>query len=265
MDNLRWYGASPFQVAVIHGGPGAPGEMAPVARELSNICGVLEPLQTADTLDGQVMELKSVLEERAALPVILLGFSYGAMLSFILAARYPALVKKIIMVGSGVFEGKYAAGIMSVRLGRLPAVERVKAQSLLEALDKSGSLDKNQAFATLGEYFAKTDAYDPLPQQTEVAIPRYDIYERVWPQMAALRASGELLALGKIIQCPVVAIHGDYDPHPAEGIRAPLKVIIKDFRFIQPAKCGHRPWLERRAGSKFYKIMARELGLVNDS
>jgi len=50
MKNLRKYGEAPFKVAVIHGGPGAPGEMAPVARELSSVSGVLEPLQTATTI-----------------------------------------------------------------------------------------------------------------------------------------------------------------------------------------------------------------------
>ncbi len=54
MKNLRKYGKAPFKVAVIHGGPGAPGEMAPVARELSSVSGVLEPLQTATTIEGQI-------------------------------------------------------------------------------------------------------------------------------------------------------------------------------------------------------------------
>ena len=49
MKNPRLYGSAPFNIAVIHGGPGAPGEMAPVARELSSLRGVLEPLQTAVT------------------------------------------------------------------------------------------------------------------------------------------------------------------------------------------------------------------------
>lgn len=43
MKNLRKYANEPFKIAVIHGGPGAPGEMAPVARELSSVRGVLEP------------------------------------------------------------------------------------------------------------------------------------------------------------------------------------------------------------------------------
>jgi len=46
MKNFRKYGKPPFRVAVIHGGPGAGGEMAPVVRELASDCGVLEPIQT---------------------------------------------------------------------------------------------------------------------------------------------------------------------------------------------------------------------------
>ena len=68
MNNLRLYGNKPFNVAVIHGGPGAPGEMAPVARELSSVRGVLEPLQTATSLEGQVRELHTVLNRTGTFP-----------------------------------------------------------------------------------------------------------------------------------------------------------------------------------------------------
>ena len=92
MKNLRIYGAPPFSIAVIHGGPGAAGEMAPVARELAVSCGGLEPIQTATSLEGQVEELKNVLENEAGLPVTLVGFSWGAWFSFIIAARYPPII-----------------------------------------------------------------------------------------------------------------------------------------------------------------------------
>jgi hypothetical protein len=75
INNLRKYGTSSFNLAVIHDGPGAPGEMAPVARELSTFGGVLEPLQTAITIEGQVRELSEVLEKHGDLPVTLIGFS----------------------------------------------------------------------------------------------------------------------------------------------------------------------------------------------
>lgn len=78
MENLRRYGNQPFNTVVLHGGPGAPGEMAPVARELSSLRGVLEPLQTASSIEGQIQELHTVLKENGDLPVTLIGWSWGA-------------------------------------------------------------------------------------------------------------------------------------------------------------------------------------------
>ena len=60
MTQVRTYGKAPFRVAVLHGGPGAPGGMAPVAKELSKKYGVLEPLQYANSLQGQIQELESI-------------------------------------------------------------------------------------------------------------------------------------------------------------------------------------------------------------
>jgi pimeloyl-ACP methyl ester carboxylesterase len=68
-----------------------------------------------------------------------------------------------------------------------------------------------------------------------------------------------LLALAQHIQCPVIAIHGDYDPHPAEGVHKPLSLALANFRFILLKKCGHTPWLERWARENFYRIIKAEL------
>ena len=100
MRNLRTYGKAPFNVAIIHGGPGAAGEMAPVARELAPDWGVLEPIQTATSLQGQVEELRAILEKNGDLPAILIGFSWRAWLSFIVAAKYPEIAKKVVLIGS---------------------------------------------------------------------------------------------------------------------------------------------------------------------
>jgi len=259
MENLRKYGNKPFKVAVIHGGPGAPGEMAPVARELSSVRGVLEPLQTATTVEGQVQELKAVLEEDGDLPVTLIGFSWGAMLSFIFAAQYPSLVKKLILISSGAYEEKYAVNIMKTRLIRLSEEERGEALSMIETLNDPAIEDKNTPLARLGKLISKADSYNPLPHDSEILESQYDIYQSVWEQASELRSSGKLLELGKRIQCPVVAIHGDYDPHLAEGVKAPLSRVLKDFRFILLEKCGHYPWIEQGARDRFYDILKKEV------
>ncbi|MDY7042547.1 MAG: alpha/beta hydrolase, partial [Chloroflexota bacterium] len=100
--------------------------MAPVARELASGRGVLEPLQTATSLEGQVEELRRSLENYGDLPINLIGFSWGAWLSFIVAARYPAIIEKLILVGSGPYEEKYVARLQETRLNRLSEGERTE-------------------------------------------------------------------------------------------------------------------------------------------
>ena len=81
----------------------------------------------------------------------------------------------------------------------------------------------------------------------------------MWKDGAELRRSGNLLKLGRHITCPVVAIHGDGDPHPSEGVQEPLSAILRDFRFILLKKCGHKPWIERKAREEFFRILEEEL------
>jgi len=233
--------------------------MAPVARELSADWGVLEPLQTAASLEEQLQELRAVLEKNADLRAILIGFSWGAWLGFLLAARHPALVSKLILIGSGPFEANYAARIRETRLSRLSEEEKGEVHSLISALDGPTYADKDSSLARLGELFTKADAYDPLTLDTEVMECQYDIHQSVWKEAAELRASGKLLKLGKQIRCPVVAIHGSYDPHPAEGVKKPLAAVLKDFRFVLLENCGHCPWIERQARDRFYEILKDEL------
>jgi pimeloyl-ACP methyl ester carboxylesterase len=259
VNNLRKYGNRPFNVAVIHGGPGAPGEMAPVARELSSVTGVLEPLQTARTIEGQVEELQAIFKENGDIPVTLIGFSWGAMLSLIFTAHHPAFVKKLMLIGSGAYEEKYAEDIVKTRLSRFSEEEREEALSLMETLNDPAIEDKNTPMARLGNLISKADSYDPLPHDSEIVECQYDVYQSVWEQASELRSSGRILELGKQIQCPVVAIHGDYDPHLSEGIRDPLSRIIRDFRFILLENCGHYPWMERGARDEFYSILKNEV------
>ena len=259
MKNLRKYGKAPYGIAVIHGGPGACGEMAPVARELTSSGGVLEPLQTAAALEGLIKELKIVLEENGDIPATLIGFSWGAWLSFIFAAKYPSLVKKLILVGSGPYEEKYATRILQTRLNRLSEEDRTEVKSVIEILNNPAAEDKNTAFARFGALLSKADMYDPIVHKSELIDCSYDIYQSVWRDAAEMRRSGELLKLGQYLKCPVVAIHGDYDLHPAQGVQKPLSAILKSFRFIVLENCGHRPWIERTAKDRFYEILKEEL------
>jgi len=263
MKNLRTYGQAPYRVAVVHGGPGAAGEMAPVAREIASACSVLEPLQAATSLHGQIEELRAVLEQYGNPPLDLIGFSWGAWLSFIFAAHYPDAVEKLILVGSGPYEAKYAARIEETRFNRLNEKGKGEFNSLVQILESPENKDKRAAFSRLGALLSKTDAYDPMTTEAEEIDFQPEIFHKVWKEAAEFRRSGELLQLGKRIQCPVVAVHGDWDPHPAEGVQAPLSAVLSDFRFIPLKNCGHRPWIERQARDEFYAVLREELRHTN--
>lgn len=257
--NLRTYGRPPYRVAVLHGGPGAPGYMAPVARELADDYGVLEPLQTADTLDGQIEELRQILEQHADTPVTLIGSSWGAVLGYLLAARHPDLVAKLIMVGSMPFAEQYVETIRSTRLSRMTEMEVAQLDILTAALDNPAISDKNPLLARLGRIIGRIEAYDATTLDIEVIEYQADINRKVWPAADALRRSGELVAMGTAIRCPVVGIHGDYDPHPAEGVEEPLSLVVSDFRFVLLRRCGHLPWLERQARDEFFRLLREEI------
>jgi pimeloyl-ACP methyl ester carboxylesterase len=259
MQQFRKYGSEPFHTAIIHGGPGAPGEMAPVARELVSIGGVLEPLQVAVTLEGQVGELKAILEKEATLPVTLIGFSWGAMLSFIVAAKHPSLVKKLILISSGPYEEKYTIAIMKIRLGRLGEKEKREAVSLMRVLEDPAVKGNDSLLVQLAKLMAGADSYDPVPHESEVLKYQYDVYQGVWRGANRLRSSGELLELGRKIDCPVVAIHGDYDSHPAAGVEETLSGVLKEFQFILLQKCGHYPWWEKEVRDTFYEVLKKEI------
>jgi pimeloyl-ACP methyl ester carboxylesterase len=260
---LRKYGRPPFKVAVIHGGPGAGGEMAPVARRLAAGWGVLEPIQTATSLDGQVDELRTILEKHGNMPLTLISFSWGAWLSYIVAAHFPTMVRKLILVGSGPFEEKYVASLHQTRLSRLDEEERAEFEFIAKALSDTAIEGKDRLLVRLGALTSKTDTFDPFKGEigeSDLLKVRSDIFQGVWKDAAELRRSGNLLGLAELIKCPVVAIHGDYDPHPAEGVQRPLSAVLMNFRFFLLQNCGHSPWIERQAKDRFYGILEEELG-----
>ena len=259
MINPRKYGNGPFTLVTVHGGPGAPGEMAPVARELSGIKGVLEPLQTASSIDGQVKELLNILTKHATFPVCMIGHSWGAWLIYIFAVRHPSLVKKLILVGSASFEGSHANNVRETRMGRLTKDERHELESIELSLNRHGVKIKPEALTRFEHLICKADSFAPLAVTSEIVRFQPGLFQKVWAEAEVLRKSGALLKIGKQLQCPVIAIHGTFDPHPIEGVNGPLSKVIKDLRCIALERCGHYPWLEKYARDRFFEILYMEI------
>ncbi len=252
--DVRFHGKGPYGVAVVHGGPGAPGSVAAIARELARDgTGVLEPLQTRTSLDGQVQELRDVLGTHATPPAVLIGHSWGAWLALIFASRHPEAVSRLVLVSSGPFEERYVPDLERRRLERLDPAERAEFLDLLRTAGAEDSL-----FARLGQLASKADSYDEVKVETDpadaIAVDGR-MFQSVWTEAASMRRTGALLEHAGRLACPVLAIHGDHDPHPEAGVDEPLKAVVGDFRFVLLERCGHYPWRERHARDRFYQVL----------
>lgn len=262
---VRSYGNIPYTVALIHGGPGAAGTMEPVARTLITK-GILEPIQNACSVDGQIDELKTTLEQQCDQPLILVGHSWGAWLAWLLAAQHGALVKKLILVGAGPFEDRYVPQISINRLSRLNDNDKREYQQLLGDMHDQSLADKSNMLDRLGFLADKADTYEKISDPPPITSARFltnnpsELYARVWPEAALLRKSGALLHAGSSIKCPVVAIHGDCDSHPVCGVQEPLSAVLQNFKMIVLERCGHTPWCEKLAVETFYAVLEDEIG-----
>jgi pimeloyl-ACP methyl ester carboxylesterase len=258
---LRTHGQPPFTLAVLHGGPGAAGEVAPVARELATGGrSVLEPLQTRATLAGQVQELAAILGKHASQPLTLVGFSWGAWLAWILAAEQPQLVGQLVLVSCPGFRPEDGPLAQTERLARMDERQRRAYATLAEKLYQVPPGERDALFARLGNLMTQIDAFDPAPETRKNIQYRYQVYRGVWQAADDLRTSGRLLDYAARIRCPVIALHGEHDPHPAEGVRLPLAARLADFRFVLLPRCGHKPWIERQARDVFYAHLAEAVG-----
>ena len=260
MMNVRTYGQSEIDIVVLHGGPGAPGYMAPVARELGKKFGVLEPLQTMSSLKAQIKELDEQITKYCNKPICLIGSSWGATLALLYASEYTDKVSKIILIGSCVYDAKTSKDVNAIRLNRMSEDTKTRFNDLSDKMKQCSDKDKNLFFQKLADCFFESDTFDPITKNLEIIACQHDINKTVWNDFKNIRDTPNALAnIFSKIKIPVVNIHGEYDPHLIEGIQPFLTSCIDNITLNILKKCGHYPWIERHAKEKFYKLIDNEI------
>lgn len=259
MEKLRTYGAQPYDIVLLHGGPGAPGSLAAMGRRLSFSFGVLEPLMFSLSIGEQLEELNSIVTNNSSIPLFFIGHSWGAWLALIYAARYPDLVKKIILIGAPPFEEEKASAVNETRLSRLTEAEKKEFIHSAELTDTI-SPEVISLSPEVIALFSKTDLFEAMPNEKIASDFSPVVYRKIWPEASELRRTGKLMEFVRKVKCPVVAIHGDFDPHPADGVKEPLTANLSNFRFNLIEKCGHYPWIEKYGKDILYKIFYKEMG-----
>ncbi len=252
---VRRYGSGGPLLTLLHGGPGAPGHLAPVAWALADELRVIEPferrsgavpLSVARHLEdlGVVLQLHAGGERSAVL-----GFSSGAILALALAAAHPERVSAVVLVGSATVTPATRQEFRTIFDNRLDAAARHQLQLLKELPDPDGRL-RLQSQAVMPYYVV-----DPLSTDTEEVWYDGRGHEETWSDMLRLQESGEHPALFSRIRVPLLMMHGGADPHPGASIRTALEPHLPQLEYRELAECGHYPWLERAARDEFFTVL----------
>ena len=255
MITVRTYGDTGPPLFVLHGGPGAAGYMAPVARKLSRDYRVFEPLQRRSgdiplTVDQHIADLHEVIKvhcpgERPAL----VGSSWGAMLALAFAAAHPGTTGPLVLIGSGTFTDESSAEFHRVLDSRAaPGVDdRIRAAA--EATDPDAAL------AAIASDLDAPYSFDLLDSRSDNEWVDARGNRETNDDWSRRRTAGEFPASFAAIKQPVLMIHGAVDPHPGPMIRDSLLPVLPRLEYVELDRCGHYPWRERFARDRFYEVL----------
>ncbi|MDJ0848872.1 MAG: alpha/beta hydrolase [Myxococcota bacterium] len=249
----RRHGPVGSMVVVLHGGPGAPGSAGSLARALADPFHVLEPWQrwSSDrllTVERHVEDLADVLaraapQERPAL----VGESWGAMLGLVFAALHPDRISALALVGCGTFDERARATLEQTLDERTTPELRARLAKLDTTIP--------DAAERLREIHRLRDPLYTHRRAADVedAIERFDAKGHIetWTDMLRRQESGVCPAEFSSIRCPVLMLHGAYDPHPGAMIRDGLAAHVPQLEYQEFERCGHRPWVEEHARRPF--------------
>ncbi len=261
---VREYGANGPPVIVLHGGPGGPGSAAALANGLSDGFHAYEPFQRNSgkvplTVAQHVEDLRELVDSLGLpTPPAIAGHSWGAMLGLAFAAEYPASVSALALVGCGTFTERSRTQHQKTIDERLTDLQRDRLRSLT-------SLPASQSRLTemrdLIDGVSTWDATFPDPNDEPID---FVAYATTWRDMLRLQEEGVYPGSFASIGCPVVMLHGAYDPHPGSSIRTSLEQYLPQLEYHEISECGHYPGREREARERFFRTLSQWLAEHRD-
>lgn len=258
---IRFHGSAPFRIAVVHGGPGGIGSAAPLAEGILHFCGesVAEPLQSEYSVRELTEELCSqIRDSRLEKPLVLIGHSWGAWLAAFAAQRMPEQIRRLILIGCPPLRKQ--ENVDALRLSRLSESGRRHFHELTWELESAEKAERDKILNALGNLCAEADCFqraEGIPE--EAGQCDGEMFFRVWPEAEKMREDGTVEHCFRMLNVPISIFHGDYDPHPADGIRPIFEKNGKECVFHLLERCGHTPWDEKYAQEIFFRLLGEEL------
>jgi proline iminopeptidase len=252
-------------LVVLHGGPGFDHNSVIQLNELADEFQVIFYDQrgsgnSSGTIDSASITVKNFVEDLEGLrrqlslgKINLFGFSWGATLAMYYGIKYPGNLKSLIIAGTGgaskEYFNEYFLNLQSRTtkddkraLGEMEKLESFKRQET-EIIQKYWRIIMKPFFmdTSMVNEVDLTFGKNTLKNQA-------DIGKFLMDDLGDYNISNEL----SVINCPVLIIHGTYDPFPAEGAYKVHGQLISS-KLVIMEDAGHFIFIDAR--DRFFDLV----------
>ncbi|WP_433890397.1 alpha/beta fold hydrolase [Streptomyces sp. CA-111067] len=240
-------------VVLLHGGPGLPDYLGPVAPMNADLAPVhrydqrgtgRSPWRGSHSFARHVGDLAELLDAWAAPRAVLIGHSYGTDLASRFCLAHPERVAAVLLM-CGPFVGDWRTGYRAERDRRMSAAQRERLRALQDLPDRTEAQEAE--LLTLAWFTDHADPERGLRWAVQGARQRRPVN---WAMNAELGRAGRadpldthLDALRACLPARTELLAGTGDPRPLAALESLAARLDLPLTRIEDA--GHEPWLEQ--------------------
>ncbi|SDR93025.1 alpha/beta fold hydrolase [Gramella sp. MAR_2010_147] len=242
-------------VLIINGGPGMNSNgFAPLAEMISGNNttiiydqrgtgkSVLKELNASNiSIDLMVEDIETLRKNLGYDQWIILGHSFGGMLAYAYAAKYPAKVKAMIQSHSGGMSLRNVGSFNVMnRLTEAESDSLVHYFAMMQTTPGNPRFEKKRAYF-MAKAYLNGDEHEEAIAERLMQVNR-DLNRLIWDQMRL--DNFDKTAEMKNFQNKVLILHGLQDVVPV-AVAEKAHQILPNSQLIKMEDCGHYGWLDQ--------------------
>lgn len=197
------------------------------------------------TVDNLVEDLEALRKEFGIEKLVLAGQSWGAIIAINYAAKYPQNLKKLLLLEPAMGSSDYIPEFAKTIMSRLSQSEKDEMLALIKnpSIKNDPVLYKKYDNIWFKAYYYDTKKQDPnrLDYMDSAMVKKAHASSAMFnPYIGNFNLYDKM----KIITCPLLIIHGEYDPIPNESIQK-MKEAVKHAELNIIKECGHFAHVEK--------------------
>lgn len=238
---------------LLHGGPGLPDYLEPVAAMIEDLSVVHRydqrgvggsPWNGHHTLDRHLQDLDDLLDGWGHDQVTLVGHSYGTDLAARYCLRQPHRVASLVLL-AGPFLEPWREAEHHTRQQRMTELQRTRLAELDAAKDRTEAQEREMlTLAWFPDHYDQDSAWAWAEAATHTRTPiNWDMNSQISIDRRSAPLEDRIDDLKANVPEATVLIGGAGDPRPAAALERLGLQLERPTVIISEA--GHEPWLEQ--------------------